>query len=141
MLGALGAYFLDATTGRRRRKLAVDRTRGFINRSLRRGARTGRIAQAEVYGAAKKATHLREEPKELDDVTLAHKVETELFRSADVPKGQVNINAQDGLVQLRGEVPTAQMLEDLVEKARRVQGVQDVENLLHLPDTEPRMHQ
>ena len=75
-----------------------------------------------------------------NDVTLAHKVETELFRSDDVPKGQINVNAQDGVIQLRGEVPE-DLIDDLVEKARSVQGVIDVENLLHTPGQPAPMHQ
>jgi osmotically-inducible protein OsmY len=79
--------------------------------------------------------------KDVDDTTLAHKVETEIFRDDSVPKGQININAQDGVVQLRGEVPSEDMVNDLVEKTRSVQGVRDVENLLHLPGTPAPMHQ
>jgi osmotically-inducible protein OsmY len=76
-----------------------------------------------------------------NDETLAHKVETELFRDDEVPKGQINVNAQDGVVQLRGEVPNEDMIGDLVEKTRSVQGVRDVENLLHTPGQPAPMHQ
>ena len=85
--------------------------------------------------------HLKEEPKDFDDVTLARKVETEIFRDADVPKGQIDVNVQEGVVQLRGEVPNSDMLNDLVEKTRKVQGVRDVESLLHLPGTPAPMHE
>jgi osmotically-inducible protein OsmY len=34
---------------------------------------------------------------------------------------------------LRGEVDSWEIVDDLVEQARAVQGVRDVENLLHLP--------
>ena len=135
-LGALVAFFLDPKHGRRRRHLLRDRTRGVINRTLRRGARLGRAVSAEVYGVKQKATHLREEPKDHDDVTLARKVETELFRSPDVPKGQINVNVEHGVVCLRGEAPRTEMINDLIERARNVQGVADVESLLHLPKTE-----
>jgi osmotically-inducible protein OsmY len=60
-------------------------------------------------------------------------VETELFRPADVPKGQINVNVENGVVVLRGEVDSWDMVDDLVGRAREVQGVRDVENLLHLP--------
>src|SRR5207237_9447459 len=43
--------------------------------------------------------------------------------SARMPKGQIDVNVQQGVVQLRGEVPNSDMLNDLVEKTRRVQGV------------------
>src|ERR671935_1151782 len=94
-----------------------------------------------VYGMSQQVQHLKEEPKDFDDATLARKVETEIFRDADAPKGQVDVNVQDGVVQLRGEVRNPEQLNDLVEKARRVQGVRDVESLLHLPGTPAPMHE
>jgi osmotically-inducible protein OsmY len=141
-LGAAVMFFFDPTSGRRRRALLRDRTAGMARRRARAAARTGRGVGAEVYGVAQKATHLREEPKgDLDDNTLRAKVETELFRDPDVPKGQINVNAQNGVVQLRGEVDHPEMIRALAEKARKVHGVQDVENLLHLPQTPAPMHQ
>jgi osmotically-inducible protein OsmY len=76
-----------------------------------------------------------------DDPTIAHRVETELFRDESVPKGQINVNAQGGVVQLRGEVPSEEMLNALVERARGVEGVREVESLLHLPGAEAPMHE
>jgi osmotically-inducible protein OsmY len=133
-MGALLEYFLDKDRGRRRRKLVVDRTRGIANRTMRRAGRAERGMVSAVYGVAMKATHLREQPKpQPDDATLARKVETEIFRPADAPKSTVNINAENGVVYLRGEVAQPEMIEELVRKARKVKGVRDVRNLLHLP--------
>ena len=101
----------------------------------------GRRARSSAFGMTQRARHRREEPKELDDVTLARKVETQIFRSPDVPKGQVAVNVQRGVVQLRGEVPSLDMLRGLVERTRAVQGVRDVESLLHLPGEPATMHQ
>ena len=132
-LGAALAYFFDPDSGRRRRKLAADKAGKYV-----RGA--GRQAQgvgAQASGLKEKATHLKEQEKpQPDDVTLARKVETEIFRDAEVPKGQINVNAEDGVVYLRGEVEQPDMIEELESKARDVQGVREVENLLHLPGQE-----
>jgi BON domain len=132
-LGWLASFFFDPQLGRRRRALAVDRPRGALHRTRRRVARAGRGVRAGAYGTTQKLRHLREEPKEYDDVTLAHKVESEVFRPADVPKGAINVNAAGGVVQLRGEVGSPELIDELVARTRRVQGVRDVENLLHLP--------
>jgi hypothetical protein len=135
-LGAVLMYFFDPQSGRRRRHEGRDRTLACFRRAGRRAERLGRDVAAEVYGLKQKATHLHEEPKpQPDDATLAHKVETQIFRDRDVPKGQINVNAEEGKVVLRGVVSTPEMIEDLVEKTRKVQGVRDVESLLHLPDT------
>ena len=69
----------------------------------------------------------------LNDPALARKVESEVFRDADIPKGNINVNVENGVVYLRGEVPDQAMMDDLVARARQVDGVQGVENLLHLP--------
>jgi osmotically-inducible protein OsmY len=135
-MGALLEFFLDKDRGRRRRKLLVDRTRGIVRRTARRAARNERGLVSTVYGLAMKATHRREQPKpQPDDATLARKVETEIFRPADAPKSSVNVNAENGVVYLRGEVPRVEMIDELVEKTRKVNGVRDVRSLLHLPNT------
>jgi gas vesicle protein len=141
VLGALGALFFDPQQGKRRRKELADRSAALFRRTGRRAKRAGRGVGARVYGISQHVQHLKEEPKDFDDVTLARKVESEIFRDGDVPKGQIDVNVQEGVVQLRGEVPDSDMLNDLVEKTRKVQGVRDVESLLHLPGTPAPMHQ
>jgi osmotically-inducible protein OsmY len=80
-----------------------------------------------------------EEP-DLDDATLAHKVETILFRDREVPKGQINVNAENGVVFLRGEVNGPGLVSTLEDRVRKVKGVKGVENLLHLPGRPPPDH-
>jgi osmotically-inducible protein OsmY len=137
-LGALFAYFFDRENGRRRRQWAIDRTAAAARK---RAARAGRGAAAEAYGMAKKVQHLREEPKDFDDATLADKVRSEAFRGEDVPAGEINVNVQDGVVQLRGQVERPELINELVDRVRNVQGVREVENLLHVPGTEAPMHE
>jgi len=134
-LGAALAYFFDPENGKRRRKVTTDRIAGLARRH---GRRLGRGMASEAYGLKQKATHLKEEPKpQPDDVTLARKVETEIFRGPEIPKGKINVNAENGIVVLRGEAETPEMIEDLARKASEVQGVRDVENLLHVPGALP----
>ena len=68
------------------------------------------------------------------------------MRNADrstalVPGEAVNVNVQNGIVQLRGEVQQPELIDELDRRVRAVQGVREVENLLHLPGTEARMHE
>src|SRR5687768_2528176 len=70
-------------------------------------------------------------PRDYDDWTLKAKVETELFRDEHEVKGAVNVNAQQGIVQLRGQLPSRDLIEALVERTRKIHGVRDVENLMH----------
>jgi osmotically-inducible protein OsmY len=136
-LGAALTYFFDPQQGRGRRAQTRDRIAAFFRSRVRQGERIGRTASAEAEGLVQKAKHLQEEPKpQPDDVTLTRKVETEIFRDAEIPKGQINVNAENGKVYLRGEVGKPELIKDLEKRARKVQGVQDVENLLHLPGSE-----
>lgn len=136
LVGIAWARLFDPISGKRRRALLRDRTAAFFRRG---GRRAGRFA-SHVRGFVQRATHLREVPKDLDDATLADKIKSEIFRPADVPKGQINVNVQEGVVQLRGEVPSPEMIDDLEEQVRHIRGVREVENLLHPPGTEPQMH-
>ena len=141
-LTAAAVYFFDPQNGRRRRAQLRDRVPALFRRARRRAERAERAVAAETSGLAAKATHLREEEKpQPDDVTLVHKVESELFRDESVPKGQINVNAENGKIVLRGEVERPELIADLEERARAVQGVHDVENLLHLPGAPAPMHQ
>jgi hypothetical protein len=126
----------DPQLGKRRRHVTFDRTLGRFRGAGRSMGRVGRGVTARMSGLFRRTRHLREAPKpQPDDITLAHKVETEIFRDADVPKGQINVNAEEGVVYLRGEANTIDQIEDIVRKTRSVNGVRDVESLLHLPGT------
>ncbi len=117
-LGAALRYFFHPEQGAMRRGRVRDRIEGL------RG------------GAEVKVSKTRP-----DDVTLARQVESELFGDEAVPKGQINVNAENGRIVLRGEVGEPEMILDLEQRARSVQGVSDVENLLHLPGVEAPMHE
>jgi hypothetical protein len=140
--GALAfAYFLDPAQGKRRRKVTIQRAGGLVRRTWRRGGRRARYAASETAGLARRATHPQAtQAPPANDVTLAHKVETEIFRPADAPKSSVNVDAVDGVVSLRGQVPSAEQIAELERKTRRIPGVRDVENLLHLPGTPAPAH-
>ena len=111
----------------------VDRAAGLLRWSGEGLESLGRRLESERAGEAERAA-----PKDLDDVTLARKVETTLFRSADAPKGSVDIDVVDGVVTLRGEVRTPEDILALEREAQAVPEVRAVENLLKLPKTPSR---
>jgi hypothetical protein len=123
-LAGLAALFRDP----RRRAAALDRLPGRLR------------ALAPTQGGRPTADPARLAGNP-DDATLAHKVETELFRSDDVPKGQIDVNVEFGKVVLRGEVESREMIDELVARTRAIDGVSAVESLLHTPDEAAPMHQ
>jgi hypothetical protein len=95
----------------------------------------GRVLWGRLQGAVSGLL-----PKQYDDATLKDKVESELFRDEHEVKGAINVNAQEGIVQLRGQLPSQDLIDALVDRTQKIQGVRQVENLLHTPGTEAPMH-
>jgi osmotically-inducible protein OsmY len=132
--GAAAAHFLDPDSGPRRRNKMRDQAQ-----STATGAASAMQTQAQhAAGMAKGAAHAMtpghtrlEEP---DDVTLARKVETHIFRAHDAPKGTVSVDVQAGVAYLRG-VAEPEWIDRLAAETRQVDGISGVKNLLHTPGT------
>ena len=125
------AYFMDPQQGRRRRHVTRDRAFSLAKHAGRRGRKLVNHLSSDAQGYVARARHARGSAEELDDQTLVDKVESIVFRNRGVPKGQININAENGVVFLRGEVPDPELVEALETRVRKVHGVRDVTNLLH----------
>lgn len=93
-------------------------------------------ADAAAVAADQERAAARHERRraELDDRTLTDRVKSEIFRPADSPKGDVVVDSENGVVHLRGSVATAALRDRLVGDAAAVDGVQRVEDLLHVRD-------
>jgi osmotically-inducible protein OsmY len=94
-------------------------------------------------GLAYRATHtlpgMGERGEPPDDLTLAQKVESVAFRRARVPKAHVSVNAENGVVYLRGQLDREEQIKRLIQASRSVAGVKEVKSLLHTPgDAGPR---
>jgi len=131
-LGYLVAHFMDPDRGRARREGVAKQVRDA-------GRSVTHNAQRTVIMAGDRAAEIKSmvkgpDNRDPDDLTLVDRVESELFADPAVPKGKLNINAIDGRVILRGEVPSDQV-SSLEAAVRKIVGVRDVENLLHTPGT------
>jgi osmotically-inducible protein OsmY len=134
LAGAL-AILLD----RRRRHIARDRVTSAARGALRLAEQLARYTGGVAKGAAMEATApARQGGREYDDVTVARKVETELLRPADAPKGAISGNAHDGVVELRGQVKRPEDVKRPGATAASVAGVSRVDNLLHTPRSEAK---
>jgi osmotically-inducible protein OsmY len=134
--GAALAYYLDSQQGRRRRHQTRDKAVSLARHATKRGRKLVHHVTADAAGTARRAAHAVRPPAdvEVDDATLVDKVESIVFRRRDVPKGQININAENGVVFLRGHVERPELVEALEARVKKVRGVKGVENLLQVPE-------
>jgi osmotically-inducible protein OsmY len=136
-VGAAAAYFLDPQGGAKRRNETREKAVAKAKHGAQDAASTAKHAAETARGKVHDVTpSIPGKGETPDDVTLARKVETEIFRAADAPKGSVSVNAENGVLFLRGEVPEREWIDRLADEARKVDGVKEVRNLLHLPGTE-----
>lgn len=143
--GALAMFLLDPRMGKRRRALFRDKgvlTYHFLVRRLPGVTRKRSVwVRDRVRGMGYELRHAvtRNGHKAADDVDLAQRVRTEVFRDPSIPDGAVNVDAYEGVVTLRGELATPEMIHELVRRTERVEGVRQVRSLLHLPKTRAPM--
>jgi len=130
--GALLVYLLDPKQGNRRRKMAVQRSARMARQSARGLGRMTRKFTTDMAGKRQALMHAGDSHEPLDDATLAHKVESVLFRDPHVPKGRININSEHGIVVIRGEVDSPAEIRSIERAVKDVPGVQDVRSMLHL---------
>jgi osmotically-inducible protein OsmY len=133
--GAALAFLFDPQRGKARRKKAIDRVGGTVRRFSRRTARFGRHMASDARGMARRMAARGEHHRPETDAALVSKIESEVFRTSDYPKGSVSINAENGIVVLRGQVDRPDQIRRLEGAVRKIDGVLSVENLLHLPGT------
>lgn len=133
--GAVAVYFFDPERGRARRTQFVDWSGARLRRGWsalnQLGARTGSNAAA----FPQRMVSLRSGPRPADDLTLRDRVESEVFRSGDLPKGQINLDVESGIVTIRGQVENAFQIARVEKAVMKVPGIVGVENLLHVDGT------
>jgi hypothetical protein len=134
--GAAAVYFFDPERGHARRALLAD----WLGARLRRGWRTVNQVGARTTSSAaafpQRMVQLRSiRPRPADDLTLRDRVESEVFRNPDLPKGQINFDVESGVVTIRGQVDNAYQIANVEKAVMKVPGVAGVENLLHVEGT------
>jgi osmotically-inducible protein OsmY len=132
--GAAAAHFLDPDSWRKRRNQVREQATSTAGSAASAVQSQASQAAGAVKGAAHAVTPNGTRLEEPDDVTLARKVETEIFRAHDAPKGSVSVDVQAGVAYLRGEA-SRDWIDRLGSEARAVAGITGVKNLLHTPGT------
>lgn len=130
--GAALAHFFDPDRGRTRRAQASDQLESLVRSGIDEATREVDYRAGQAKGAVAERVDLGSD--RYDVHTLRNKIESEAIGPAGVPTGEIIVEVKDDqTVTLRGAVATRDKIEEVVRRTHEVDGVRDVENLLHLP--------
>jgi hypothetical protein len=138
VIGGVGTLLLDPHLGTRRRALVRDKARRYRRLAPRRVRGAARAAQGPVRGAVHTVAHRtpwyqQPAPPDLDEF-VKHRVESVLGRRRDLSLADLNFDAADGVVHVRGTVQDEDTARRIVQAAASVEGVRAVCSLMHTPD-------
>lgn len=131
-LGAALMYFLDPDRGTRRRHIFMDKLGKWLRNSA---GETGKMID---YTGGKLQGVLNTNPPDNpnpDDKTLKERIQSEIFKNPETSRQNMNVNVADGVVELRGELPTPQAIDDLIARVKAIPNVKEIHDYLHLPNT------
>lgn len=134
VLGAIAVYLFDPQRGKARRALLVDWTTARLRRGARQANQLGRYTANMATGKMVSLRSGQARPT-ADDQTLRDRVESEVFRDQEIPKGKINFDVNSGIVTIRGSVDNAFQIATIEKAVFNVPGVAGVENLLHVSGT------
>jgi BON domain len=133
--GAVAVYFLDPERGRARRAVFADWSAARLRRGWRALNQWGRRTGTTAAALPQRMVTLRSAASPVDDLTLRDRVESEVLRNRDLPKGQINFDVESSVVTVRGQVDNAYQIATIEKAVLKVPGVGGVENLLHVSGT------
>jgi osmotically-inducible protein OsmY len=136
VIGAGAAYFLDPERGRRRRHVLRDRFGKVARKSSRAGIRKAKRVEGHARGYVAGARRLvRSTESTADDAKVIQRIRSDAFREAGVSTKDVDVEVEDGVATLEGELPSDELAEALVSKVASTPGVRDVAAVLRVART------
>ena len=129
--GAAAAYFGDPELGRTRRAKTKDQLDAALRKAKGRAEQKQRYVENTLAGKAEAARTPSTPPA--DDRTLVAKVKSEVLGRPEFAALDVVVDAAEGVVALRGEVPDQSVATKLETAVGGVTGVQRVESFVHTP--------
>jgi len=131
VLGAGIAYLFDPQSGRGRRAKLIDRMGRVLREVTRLAGRKTRFTAGQLHGLVA-PLHQDDAPRATDDGTVLQRIRSEALRDVGVSTTEVDVTVADGVVSLRGEVASASLVDDLVDRVRLVPGVRDVDAMIRV---------
>lgn len=131
--GAAAAYFFDPDRGVARRKQAKDQAEAMLRRRQAEAEREAQHAANVAQGEAAEAQGAGI-PRPVDDVEVVNVVKQALG-GLDVDTTDVTVESVDGVVTLRGEIPSRDAKTTVEQAVSTTPGVIEVQSFLHTPGT------
>lgn len=125
-IGAALMYLLDPIGGGRRRARVRDKASGVLNRTGHKLERRSADVRNRARGATAELRNVRDDHP--SDDQLVARVRSELGHHVEHARA-IDVVAEEGQVTLRGPVLSSE-LDDVLATARKVRGVERVENQL-----------
>jgi osmotically-inducible protein OsmY len=132
VVGAAIAYLFDPVSGRGRRTRLRDQATSEMRRTRERAEAKKRHLSNIARGTVSELSSPGPDNREPDDATLAQRIQSEVFGSADVPKDRIALTVVDGVAELRGELDAQEDVDALFIRVSAVPGVRSVRNLMRV---------
>lgn len=131
--GAATAYFFDPERGAARRAQTRDQIQAKLRRREEEANRKARYETNVAVGEAVRAQG-GGVPRPVDDVEVVRLVEQSLA-AAEVDTSNLVVEAVEGVVTLRGQLPSRDAMRTAEQAASGIPGVLEVQSFLHTPGT------
>ncbi len=138
VIGVGTAYFFDPRLGRRRRSVARDRGAKAMRQMTRIVGKKARFSAGKTRGYYARSRHVVARPAtESADAIVEQRIRSDALRDVGVSTRDVEIDVEDGVVTLTGEVVGDKRASDLVARIGKVPGVENVAAMLHVVAEQP----
>ncbi|MDQ4069927.1 MAG: BON domain-containing protein, partial [Actinomycetota bacterium] len=127
--GAAAAYFFDPDRGRARRAQARDQAEALLRRQRAEAERKAQHAANVAAGQAAEAQGAGV-PRPVDDVEVVNVVKQSLS-ALDVDTSEVKLDSVDGIVTVRGQLPSRDAIAAVENAISGTPGVVEVQSFLH----------
>jgi gas vesicle protein len=135
--GVVIGYLFDPERGKSRRATLIQWSSARLRRGVGAASQLGRYSSKTAAALPQRVVSLRSAQSRStpDDLTLRDRVESEVLRDPELPKGDINFDVNSGIVTIRGAVDNAFSISTIEKAVFKVPGVSGVENLLHVSGT------
>lgn len=132
-MGACGAYYFDPDRGRARRAALADQVAATRRRRQRQVEADTRYQEGKLQGESARAAGAGNfTPK--DDIGIGQAAHAALA-NLDLATSDVKVDVVEGVATIRGQVETAEDMDEVCRTVSGVPGVTEVSSYLHTPGT------